>query len=267
MHPSMKGSTPVPGIPRQASRRITAHGSPGIPIGPAASPRLAGSIPRILSFGVASPEIHRGCRASLRRNARSRFGGEARRRGSPRLTINREFDLADGCRIHIRPAVPDEAGVVLAYLRKVGGESDNLTFGPEGPGLSEAEEREYLAGVAASDNALVLLALHDGAVVGALTFEGGRRPRTRHTGELGISVTASFTGSGIGRALLEMLIEWAEQGGVIRKLNLRTRVDNLGAIRLYERLGWVAEGRITRDQGIDGVYTDTLFMGRPVDHR
>jgi RimJ/RimL family protein N-acetyltransferase len=175
--------------------------------------------------------------------------------------------LSDGRRIHFRTAVPDDAGPVLEYLRKVGGESDNLTFGPEGPGLSEDEEREYLAGIAASDNALVLLAVHEGEIVGALSFEGGRRPRTRHTGELGISVTESFTGSGIGRAFLEMLIEWAERSGVIRKLNLRTRVDNLGAIRLYERLGWVVEGRVTRDQGIDGTYTDTLFMGRPVDPR
>jgi RimJ/RimL family protein N-acetyltransferase len=183
------------------------------------------------------------------------------------LTTARQLRLADGREIHVRPAMPEEAGAVLAYLRKVGGESDNLTFGPEGPGLSEVEERDYLAGAAASDNALVLLALHDGAIVGALSFEGGQRPRTRHTGELGISVTESFTGSGIGRALLETLIEWAEQSGVIRKLNLRTRVDNVGAIRLYERLGWVVEGRVTRDQGIDGVYTDTLFMGRPVDGR
>jgi len=91
--------------------------------------------------------------------------------------------------------------------------------------------------------------------------------RTRHTGELGISVARAFTGSGIGRALLEAVIEWAEESGVIRKLNLRTRVDNAGAIRLYERLGWVAEGRITRDQGIGEVFTDTIFMGRPVDGR
>lgn len=186
---------------------------------------------------------------------------------SPDLTTTCELQLADGRRIHIRPAVPEDAGAVLAYLRKVGGESDNLSFGPEGPGLSETEEHEYLARMAASDNALVLLALHDGAIVGALSFEGGQRPRIRHTGELGISVTESFTSCGIGRVLLEMLIEWAEGSGVIRKLNLRTRVDNIGAIRLYERLGWVVEGRVTRDQGIDGVYTDTLFMGRPVDGR
>jgi RimJ/RimL family protein N-acetyltransferase len=183
------------------------------------------------------------------------------------VTGTRELQLADGRRIDIRPAVPDEAAAVLAYLRKVGGETDNLTFGPEGPGLSEDEEHEYIKRVAASDNALVILARHEGSIVGALSFEGGRRPRIRHTGELGISVTESFTGCGIGRALLETLIEWAERGGVIRKLNLRTRVDNVGAIRLYQRLGWVVEGRVTRDQGIDGVYTDTLLMGRPVDHR
>ena len=175
------------------------------------------------------------------------------------------FRTAHGNQIEIRPAVPDDAAAVLAYLKVVGGESDNLTFGPEGPGLSESEEREYLARAASSDNALVLLALCEGVIVGALSFEGGVRARTRHTGELGISVTRPFTGQGIGGTLLLALIAWAEEGGVVRKLNLRTRVDNLGAIRLYERLGWVVEGRITRDQGIGGVFTDTLLMGRPVD--
>ncbi|MEO7987340.1 MAG: GNAT family protein [Gemmatimonadales bacterium] len=175
--------------------------------------------------------------------------------------------LPDGRRVTMRRAEPDDALPLLAYLRMVGGESDNLTFGPEGPGLSEADEREFLGRCASGDNALVLLAVCDGAIAGSLSFEGGRRARTRHTGELGISVTGALTGKGIGGALLQALIAWAEQSGVIRKLNLRTRVDNLGAIRLYERLGWVAEGIVTRDQCVAGVYTDTLFMGRPVDPR
>ncbi len=154
---------------------------------------------------------------------------------------------------------------MLAYLRMVGGESDNLTFGPEGPGLTEAEERDFLARCADSDNALVLLALCEGVIVGSLSFEGGRRERMRHTGELGVSVAHAMTGRGIGRALLLQLLTWAERGGVVRKLNLRTRVDNVGAIRLYERLGWVVEGRVTRDQCVAGGFTDTLLMGRRVD--
>jgi RimJ/RimL family protein N-acetyltransferase len=177
----------------------------------------------------------------------------------------RNLELADGRRVHIRRALPDDAAELLAYLRTVGGESDNLTFGTEGPGLSEAEERDFLTRCAAADNALVLVATWAGSIVGSLSFEGGRRQRTRHTGELGISVAGELTGQGIGRALMEELIAWAERSGVIRKLNLRTRVDNRAAIRLYERLGWVVEGRVTRDQCVRGTYFDTLFMGRPVD--
>lgn len=176
-----------------------------------------------------------------------------------------DHELPDGRRVSIRPAVADDAEEVLVYLRTVGGESNNLTFGPEGPGLAANEEREFLSRCAASNNALVLVAICDGAVVGSLSFEGGQRARTRHTGELGISVARAFSGLGVGTALLRELIAWAERSGVIRKLNLRTRVDNLGAIRLYERLGWVAEGIVRRDQGIEGVFTDTLFMGRLVD--
>lgn len=140
-------------------------------------------------------------------------------------------------------AVPDDAGPVLQYLRKVGGETANLTFGAEGPGLTESEEREYLARVR----------------------DGGRRPRLRHAGEFGISVAQAYAGLGVGRALIEHMVEWAEQGGVVRKINLKVRADNAGAIRLYERMGWVHEGRTTRDTLIDGEFSDCLLMGREVD--
>jgi RimJ/RimL family protein N-acetyltransferase len=52
---------------------------------------------------------------------------------------------------------------------------------------------------------------------------------------------------------------------VVRKINLKVRVDNLPAIRLYEQMGWVHEGRTTRDTLIDGGFNDCLLMGREVD--
>ena len=80
----------------------------------------------------------------------------------------------------------------------------------EGPGLTEAEEREYLARVTDSDNSLAILALVDDEIVGGLTFDGGRRPRLRHAGEFGISVAQAYAGLGIGRAMIEYMIAWAE---------------------------------------------------------
>jgi len=175
--------------------------------------------------------------------------------------------LRDGRRVRIRRAGPDDAAAVLAYLGRVGAETVNLTFGAEGPGISEAEEREYLGRVAASDNSLAILALDGDEIVAGLTFDGGRRPRLRHGGEFGISVLRAYAGQGLGRALLEYLVDWAVRGGVVRKINLKVRADNVAAIRLYERMGWVHEGRTTRDTLIDGEFSDCLLMGLEVDPR
>ena len=175
--------------------------------------------------------------------------------------------LRDGRTVLIRRAEPEDAAAILAYLARVGGESINLTFGAEGPGITEEEEREYLTRVAASDNSLAIVAVLGDEIVGSLTFDGGRRPRLRHGGEFGISVLQAYAGQGLGRALLEHLIAWAERGGVVRKINLKVRADNLPAIRLYERMGFVHEGRTTRDTLIDGRFSDCLMMGRDVDPR
>jgi RimJ/RimL family protein N-acetyltransferase len=173
--------------------------------------------------------------------------------------------LRDGRSVRIRRAVPDDAAAILAYLGRAGGETINLTFGAEGPGVSVEEEREYLTRVAAADNSLAILAVVGEEIIGGLTFDGGRRPRLRHVGEFGISLLQGYAGQGLGRALLEYTIEWAERGGVVRKINLKVRTDNVPAIHLYQQMGWVLEGRTTRDTLIDGEFADCLLMGREVD--
>jgi RimJ/RimL family protein N-acetyltransferase len=181
--------------------------------------------------------------------------------------MERELKLPDGVAVRIRRAVPEDAGALLRYLSQVGGETDNLTFGAEGPGLTESEEREYLARVGASDNSLAIVATVEETIVASLTFDGGHRPRLRHMGEFGISVAQAYAGLGIGRALIEHMLAWAEEGGVVRKINLKVRADNAGAIRLYQRMGWVHEGRSTRDMLIDGQFNDCVLMGLEIDGR
>ena len=176
-----------------------------------------------------------------------------------------EIAGADGRVVRIRPATVADAEAILAHLRTAGGETDFLTFGAEGPGRSVEEERESLRATAASDNRFHVVAERDGTIIGAITFFGGTRLRLRHVGEFGISVLRESWGLGLGRRMLEMLIDWAARGGVIRKINLGVAPSNTRAIALYESLGFVVEGRMTRSVAVNGVLDDTLLMGLPID--
>ena len=44
----------------------------------------------------------------------------------------------------IERARPEEAAALLDYLKIIGGETENLSFGAEGVPLSLAEEQDYL---------------------------------------------------------------------------------------------------------------------------
>ena len=44
----------------------------------------------------------------------------------------------------IERARPEDAAAQLEYLKIIGGETDNLSFGPEGVPLSREEEEAYL---------------------------------------------------------------------------------------------------------------------------
>lgn len=82
----------------------------------------------------------------------------------------------------------------------------------------------------------------------------------RHRAQLGLGVRKPWRRQGIGEALVQRVIERARATG-LRRIDLEARADNAGAIRLYERLGFVIEGR--RAQGLchRGVYFETVEMG------
>jgi RimJ/RimL family protein N-acetyltransferase len=165
----------------------------------------------------------------------------------------------------IRHAQPGDAAAILAYLRQMGSETGFVTFGAEGIPMDEEAEAAHIGRVNEADNAIFLLAMADGGIIGALTFNGGNRSRTRHVGEFGVSVLRAWWGRGVARALLEQMLAWARASGVVRKINLRVRVDNTRAIALYERLGFVHEGRTTRELWVDDAFHDSLLMGIEID--
>lgn len=172
--------------------------------------------------------------------------------------------LNNGTTQLIRLAEESDASSVVDYLNKVGGESDYLYFGANEFDGSVDDERKLISTVRESNNSIFLIAEVEGEIVGMLTFSGGSRPRNRHRGELGMSVVKRCWGMGIGRGLMQTLIDWAEGNPVVHKLNPRVRLDNEPAIKLYTRLGFRQEGVVTRDLLVGETLYDCLLMGRAV---
>jgi RimJ/RimL family protein N-acetyltransferase len=175
------------------------------------------------------------------------------------------FPLKNNLRLNLRRAEPRDAENVLAFLNQVAGESENITFGPGEFELSVEEERKFLKQAAESLTSLYVIAEISGEIAGTLTFSTGKRPRLRHAGEFGTTVLRKYWNLGIGSRMLAYLIDWARQTGTIRKLNLRVRVDNLPAIHLYEKYGFVQEGRLTREFYLHGQFIDAYIMGLQLD--
>ena len=165
----------------------------------------------------------------------------------------------------LRRAEPNDAEKVVAYLDQVAGESENITFGPGEFGLSVEEERAFLWHTAQSPTSFYLIAEIAGEIAGTLSFSTGKRPRLQHAGEFGMTVLRRYWNRGIGSRMLAYLIDWARQTGTIRKINLRVRVDNLPAIHLYEKYGFVQEGRLTREFYLHGQFVDAYIMGLQLD--
>ncbi|MFC8687446.1 GNAT family N-acetyltransferase [Brevibacillus porteri] len=173
--------------------------------------------------------------------------------------------LKSGQNVIIRLAELADAEALVAFIHRVSGETDHLSFGSQEWTVTPDEQKENIQRCLEAHNQLCLIAEVDGRIVGNLTFRGGTRSRTQHVGEFGISVLKEFWGSGVGRLLLESLLEWAKQSKVIRKINLKVRSDNDAAIRLYKKLGFKEFGTLTREFMIDDTFYDCLYMGIDID--
>ncbi len=152
--------------------------------------------------------------------------------------------------IIIREAHPEDAERLLEYLKRVGGESDNLSFGAEGLPFSVEAEKGFIEGVAKDKKSVMLIAFDGDELIGDASLSSMPR-RMSHRAELGISVVKSHWGQGVGSALLAKIIDYARQNG-IEIIDLNVRADNKRAIRLYEKIGFKYIGTHPKGMVIKG---------------
>lgn len=78
---------------------------------------------------------------------------------------------------------------------------------------------------------------------------------------IGVLLSPEHRGKGYGKMALEQMIHLGFRQLRLHKIYLTTRSLNERAVNLYEKIGFVIEGRLRQHAFVNGVYYDTIFMG------
>lgn len=105
-------------------------------------------------------------------------------------------------------------------------------------------------------------AVAGGRVVGIVQLKIGPRVRIRHRANLWMAVHPDHHRRGIGDALLRAMLDAADRWLDVVRIELFTHADNVAAIALYEKHGFVVETRRARDMVRDGRPVDGIGMAR-----
>ncbi|KAK5731910.1 hypothetical protein LTR17_010985 [Elasticomyces elasticus] len=155
------------------------------------------------------------------------------------------------------------------FLGELLGDSENfaqsapvLMIPPGSKGAKEGRERLENAVM----GAIVCLQQPSGqsgkpVPIGLILMNGDPPPLAHHRRiEMGISLARSQQGKGYGSETIRFALRWAFQHANYHKVSLAVFEHNPHAARLYEKLGFVLEGRRREHVWREGRYWDQMDM-------
>ena len=167
----------------------------------------------------------------------------------------------DGRKYIIRQPNETDAAGIIHYSKILFASTDQVLTTPEEYAITIENEKIWINDFIKNSNSLLLVAEYESQIIGMLFFVPNSKKKNSHTGEFGVNVHPEFQGIGIGRKLIQMLIDWAKENSKIEKVTLSVFATNKKAIQLYRNLGFIEEGRLVKSiKQISGEYVDTLLM-------
>lgn len=162
----------------------------------------------------------------------------------------------------IRSVCIDDAERLLELIPMLDSETEFMLRSPDEFQMSLDEEIQYITEKLLGEKELFLAAELDGTIVGIINFTGNNLKHYKHQGKFAMGVIKEFWNNGIGSSLIKEMINWCDNNEIIR-ISLEVLETNTKAIQLYNKFGFIEEGRLKKDSYHgNGKYLDSLVMAR-----
>ena len=159
------------------------------------------------------------------------------------MIYNKVITLKNGIECRLRNGTESDGQAVLDVFNLTHGETDYLLSYPDENSFTAEQESQFLKEKTESKNEIEIVAEVNDKIAGTAGIDAiGSSCKVRHRAEFGINIAKEFWGMGIGHALTEACIECAKNAGYTQ-LELNVVADNVKAIEMYKKLGFVEFGR------------------------
>jgi RimJ/RimL family protein N-acetyltransferase len=166
-----------------------------------------------------------------------------------------------GREVLLRTAKKEDASDLIKYLKTTSGETPFLIREPDEITITLEKEESFIQDKIDSERELMLLAYVDGKHVGNCSLMSlATYKRYQHRCEVAIALYKEYWGLGIGKAMLETVLNVATSLGY-EQAELEVVAENESAISLYEKLGFKKYGTFPDNMKYpDGSYRDAYWM-------
>lgn len=173
----------------------------------------------------------------------------------------RKIKLKDGRIAKIREAVPGDAARILEITKAVMKEGRYSPSDPNEIRMTVEDEKFLIQDHLDGPGKAFFVGEVGGKIVGLITCENGPRRRLAHNGILGTLILKEFRELGLGRAMLETMLEWAVQNPLLEKVSLTVFSTNQRSINLCKKYGFIEEGqRVKEIKFGENDYADDILM-------
>ena len=174
-----------------------------------------------------------------------------------------EISIKDklGRTVILRSATTEDAEDLIKYMKVTSAETPYLIREPEEVTLTKEEEENFLKAKMSNERELMLVATLDGKHVGNCSLMSlASYKRYRHRCDIAIALYKEYCGCGIGKAMLETVLDVAKKLGY-EQAELEVIAENKAAYALYEKLGFKKYGTFPDSMKYsDGTYADAYWM-------
>lgn len=171
------------------------------------------------------------------------------------------FIAGNGEKIVLRLAGCEDAEEIISVIKTNAPDRSYVLM--ELYGTKPDSVKKYICSMDFDKN-LLLVAVANKTVVGALSgiqMDGGKRPETSHILNVGLHIVTAYRGLGIGSQMLGFASGWAKKQG-FKKLEANIFTTNKRSLHVFERAGFIEEGRRQKRIRIGNQYIDEVLIGK-----